>query len=145
MNERLPLDSIFMRTAILFAERSTCRRKKVGAVLVKDKRIISTGYVGSPSGHMHCIDFGLDCLIGPNGGCVRTIHAEINAVLFAAKNGISTHGTILYCTLSPCIDCAKMLISAGISKVFYYEEYRDKYPISILQNSGIDTINYINI
>ena len=133
---RLSLHSIFMSTAKLFAERSTCTRKKVGAILVRDNRIISSGYVGSPPNQPHCIDVG--CIMGNNGGCIRTIHAEANAIMFAAKNGISTNNTILYTTLSPCIDCAKMIVAAGIVEIVYDEQYRDASPLDFLISCGIN-------
>lgn len=136
MIQRLPLNNIFMSTAKLFAERSTCIRKKVGSVLVKDGRIVSSGYVGSPPKQPHCAVVG--CQIGTNDGCIRTIHAEMNAILFAAKNSISTNGTVLYTTLSPCIDCAKAIVTAGIVKVVYLEQYRDISPLDFLLSCKVE-------
>lgn len=132
---RPSLSSIFMSTALLFAKRSTCLRKQVGAVLVKDNRIVSTGYSGAPPGCQHCTDVG--CLIGSNNGCIRTIHAETNVILFAAKNGISTNNTRLYTTLSPCLDCAKLIVASGINEIYYYDKYRDEEPIIFLQSLNV--------
>lgn len=136
--DRISREEMFMGMAKLLAERSTCSRAKVGALLVKDNRVISTGYVGAPSGEPHCLDVG--CEIGSNGGCIRTVHAESNCVAHAAKNGIVTEEAHLYVTLSPCIDCAKLLINAGVKKVFYLEKYRDTSGIDLLNKRGIEAI-----
>lgn len=137
---RKPLENIFMETALNFAERSTCLRKKVGAVLVRDKRIIATSYSGSPPKSVHCTDIG--CMIGPNGGCIRTIHAEVNIIAFAAKCGIQVNGAVMYTTLSPCYDCAKLIVASGISTVYYYEEYRDTSPIEFLNILDVQTSKF---
>lgn len=105
------------------AGRSTCHRLKVGAVLVKNNTIISTGYNGAPHGHDHCIDKG--CIIIDNH-CVRTIHAELNAIINAVKNGINISDSIIYVTHSPCMECFKHIMQAGISKIIYLEEYKLK-------------------
>lgn len=135
---RIPRQKLFMGMAKLLAQRSTCTRGKVGAILVKDNRVVSTGYVGAPSGEPHCLEVG--CELGPDGGCIRTVHAEANTIAFAAKNGINTEGTHLYVTLSPCINCAKLLINAGVKKVFYLEKYRDTSGIDLLNNRGITAL-----
>lgn len=127
-----------MGMAKLLAERSTCNRGQVGALLVKDNRVVSTGYVGAPSGEPHCLEAG--CELGLDGGCIRTVHAEANTLAYAAKEGISTNGTHLYVTLSPCINCAKLLINAGVKKVFYLKKYRDTSGIDLLNNRGIATV-----
>lgn len=137
---RISRNKLFMEIAKLVAMRSTCGRAEVGAVLIKDNRIISMGYVGSPSGEPHCLDVG--CEIGPNGGCIRTIHAEVNCLAFSSKEGIKTEGTTLYCTLSPCRDCAKLLINAGIKKVVYLNKYRDTSGIDLLAKVGIEVTEY---
>jgi dCMP deaminase len=116
-------DEYFLLIASQVALRSTCNRKQVGCVLVRDNRILATGYGGSIRGQPHCVDVGCD--IDPNTkGCKRTVHAEINAILQCAKHGVSTDGAVAYVTLSPCADCFKALANAGISKVVYAEEYR---------------------
>jgi dCMP deaminase len=136
-HDRLTRDALFMRMAMLMAERATCTRKRVGAVIVKDRRAVSMGYVGSPAGQPHCIEVGCD--IGPDGGCIRTVHAEANAIAFAAKVGISTEGATLYTSLSPCLTCAKLMINAGIARVVYHEIYRDGSGLTLLHVSGITT------
>jgi dCMP deaminase len=112
------------------AERSTCTRAKVGAVIVRDKNILATGYNGAPAGMPHCIDAG--CLVytsrTPTGeveeNCFRTIHAEINAIAQAAKNGASIRDADIYITHTPCIHCVKVLINTGIKRIFYEREYK---------------------
>lgn len=111
-------DQYFIELARLVATRSTCNRKQVGCVLVRDKRIISTGYAGSPPGAPHCLDVGCD--INPaTGGCRRTIHAEENALFH-----VDAWGCTAYCTLSPCHACFEMLVDAGVKRIVYLEEYR---------------------
>lgn len=110
----------------LTAGRSTCARGQVGAVLVKDGRIVATGYNGSPSGVTHCIDRKDGCVIGPGGGCHLSVHAEANCIAFAAKHGISTRGTLLVCTHLPCFECAKLIVNSGIIRVVYFQDYRIK-------------------
>ena len=138
--DRITRDDILMRTAELWAMRSTCTKPN-GAVISKDGRIISIGYNGSPSGHAHCLDEG--CLPDKEGGCIRTIHAELNAVAWAARIGVSTYGATIHCTTSPCLVCAKSLISAGIKKVVYRDEYRDASGIHLLKDS-MEVGEYIN-
>lgn len=140
MDTRPSREKIFMDMAILLAERSTCTRAKVGAVLTRDFRIISTGYVGAPSGLDHCLDVG--CEIGPLGGCVRTIHAEANTLAYAAREGISTKDTTLFVTLSPCVDCSKLLINAGVKKVIYFRRYRKVDGIKLLKKSGVEVLEF---
>jgi len=115
-------DEYFLSIAHNVAERSTCNRKQVGCVIVRDRAILSTGYGGSIRGQPHCTDVGCD--IGPDGGCRRTIHAETNAVSLAAKHGTCIDGATAYVTLSPCYNCFKMLVNSGIRNIVYDEEYR---------------------
>lgn len=131
--------------ALVTSMRSTCGRKAVGAVIAKDGRIISSGYAGPPSGFPHC---NAECLkIAESGGCQRTVHAEQNAIAYAARHGISTDGATLYCTLSPCLNCAKQIINSGIIRVVYLEQYRDTSGIDLLKQVGIPcettTVNYV--
>ncbi len=114
-----------METAKLFARRSSCLKKQVGCVIVKDKRIIATGYNGVLPGMAPST--GLD-----DDGKTHTIHAEMNAIAFAAKNGIKLEGSTIYCTLSPCEKCAEAIIQSGINSVFYSESYRDRTGIDLL-------------
>lgn len=131
--ERPSREQVLMEVAQLIARRSTCQRRHVGAILTLDSRIISMGYAGAPAGARHC---GFD-VCDVNLPCTRTIHAEANAIAFAARHGVPTDGSELYSTASPCIDCAKLIISAGVRHVFYLEEYRDLSPVLIMVDSGI--------
>ena len=119
-SDRMSWDDYFMAIAELASKRATCPRRSVGAVLVKNKRIIATGYNGSPPGQPHCIDVG--CLM-VDGHCIRTIHAEENAIVFCARAGIPVEGATLYITSSPCQHCAKVIIASGITEVVYGDEY----------------------
>lgn len=131
--DRISQPLIHMSTAVLWSMRSTCQRLRVGAVLAKGGRTISTGYNGAPSGLPHCNDS--NCKNRPQ--CKRTVHAEMNAILFAARYGISTEGAELYTTHSPCIDCAKAIINAGIRAVYYLNEYRSQEGIELLKSAGV--------
>jgi len=125
------------------AERSTCTRAKVGAVIVRDKNILATGYNGAPAGMPHCIDAG--CLVytsrTPTGeveeNCFRTIHAEINAIAQAAKNGASIRDADIYITHTPCIHCVKVLINTGIKRIFYEREYKRATIEELLRGANI--------
>lgn len=136
---RTSWNKYFMEITKTVATRSTCDRAFVGCVLVnRDNRIVSTGYNGSISGDSHCHDVGHKMR---DGHCIRTIHAEINALLYCAKEGISVKDSICYITHFPCLNCTKALIQAGISKIYYLEGYRiDKYAIELLQNNEIELI-----
>ena len=123
-------DSYFMKIARVVAERSTCLRRQVGAVLVRDKRLLATGYNGAPTGLMHCEEEG--CLrrqqgvpSGQRHELCRGLHAEQNSIIQAALHGVSTKGAILYCTHHPCSLCARMLVNGGITRVVLLESYPD--------------------
>jgi dCMP deaminase len=126
------------------AERSTCTRAKVGAVIVRDKNILATGYNGAPAGMPHCLDAG--CLVytsrTPSGeveeNCFRTIHAEINAIAQAAKNGASIRDADIYITHTPCIHCVKVLINTGIRRIFYEREYKRATIEELLRGANIE-------
>lgn len=122
MDKRIKWDQYFMMQAVLLASRSTCERLSVGAVIVRDKRIIAGGYNGSVAGDDHCIDVG--CYL-EDGHCVRTIHAEMNAILQCAKFGESTDNAEIYVTDFPCLQCTKMLLQAGITKINYLRNYHN--------------------
>jgi dCMP deaminase len=130
MSERPSWDQYFMLITRQVADRSTCNRAQVGAVIVRDKNILATGYNGSPAGLPHCMEVG--CLIyesrTPSGeieeNCFRTIHAEINAIAQAAKNGSSIRDADIYITHTPCIHCFKVLINTGIKRVLYEKPYK---------------------
>ncbi|WP_202592939.1 ComE operon protein 2 [Tetragenococcus halophilus] len=133
--ERIPWDQYFMAQSVLLSLRSTCRRLAVGATIVRDKRMIAGGYNGSVSGDVHCIDEG--CYV-VDGHCVRTIHAEMNAILQCAKFGIPTDGADIYVTHFPCLQCTKMILQAGIKKIHYLTDYRnDDYAIQLLEKTGV--------
>ena len=130
MRERQSWDQYFISITRQVAERSTCVRAKVGAVIVRDKNILATGYNGAPAGLPHCIDDG--CLVWESRNesgsleenCFRTVHAEANAIVQAAKNGVAIRNADIYITHSPCMYCFKMLINAGIVRVCYEKEYK---------------------
>lgn len=128
-------DEYFMELAGVAASRSTCLRRAVGAVLVRDRRILATGYNGSPPGFPHCTEEG--CLIR-DGHCVRTVHAEMNAVVQAALHGVSIDGATVYCTSFPCLHCAKVLIGAGVKRVVYRDAYDDELSRSFFQQAGVE-------
>ena len=131
---RISRDELLGSIAKLVARRSTCLRFSVGAVLARKGRIVSMGYNGAPTGMPHCKPE----TCGPDQICDRTVHAEANTIAFAAKTGIETDGSTLYTTLSPCNDCAKLLINAGIKRVIYWEPYRDPAPVNLMMAAGID-------
>jgi dCMP deaminase len=133
--KRISWDEYFMNIAIQAATRSTCDRKHVGAVIVRDKTILSTGYNGSIRGLPHCDDIGH---MMENGHCVATVHAEANAIIQAAKHGTMINGADIYVTASPCWDCFKLIANSGIKRIFYYEFYRDERIIKIATQAGIE-------
>ena len=142
-------DEYFMDIARLVASRSSCLRRQVGAILVKDKNILATGYNGTPSGIAHCSETGClrDKLGVPSGErheLCRGLHAEQNAIIQAAKHGVNIAGATLFCTFSPCIICAKMLINAGVKKIIYVEGYPDNLANEMLAESGLDVIRMEN-
>ena len=136
-------DEYFMDITFLVAKRSTCLRRAVGALVVKDKRILSTGYNGAPSGIRHCNETGclretLNVASGENHELCRGIHAEQNAIIQAAYHGVSIKGATLFCTNLPCSICAKMIINAGIKKICYHSGYADTMSEEMLNEAGID-------
>lgn len=133
--KRASWDEYFMRIAVQAATRSTCDRKHVGAVIVRDKTILSTGYNGSIRGMPHCDDVGH---MMDNTHCVATVHAEANAIIQAAKNGTSINGADIYVTASPCWNCFKLIANSGIRRVFYLEFYRDEKVLTVAPQAGIE-------
>ena len=134
-----------MNFAVLASTRSSCKRRKVGAVLVKDKNVLATGYNGAPTGQQHCSETGclrdkLNVPSGENHELCRGLHAEQNAIIQAAYHGTSIGGADLYCTTFPCVICTKMLINAGILRVFYEQGYADDLAREMLINSSIELI-----
>lgn len=133
-------DSYFIKIAEDVAVRSTCDRAKVGAVLVKDKHIISTGYNGSPAGLEHCDDVGH---LMVDGHCVRTVHAEVNAIIQAAVFGLATKDAVCYVTHFPCLNCTKTLINARIAKLVYINAYRvDPIALAFLEQANVVVEQY---
>lgn len=135
-------DDYFLNIAHLVASRSTCLRRSVGAVLVKDKRILATGYNGAPSGILHCESVGclrdkLKIRSGERHELCRGLHAEHNALLQAALYGVSTKGAMLYLTTQPCIICAKMIINAGIGEIIFRGDYPDKMARDFLKEAKV--------
>lgn len=133
---RIPWNQYFMAQAVLLALRSTCTRLEVGATLVKNRRIIAGGYNGSVSGDNHCIDDG--CYV-VDGHCIRTIHAEMNALLQCAKLGISTDGSEIYVTHFPCLHCTKAILQAGVKKIYYLNNYHNNdYAMDLIRQVGAE-------
>lgn len=135
-------DEYFMDIVRDVATRSTCRRRKVGAILVKDKRIIATGYNGGPTGLAHCLEIGclreqLGIPSGQQHELCRGVHAEQNAIIQAARYGVHTEGSVLYCTTQPCVQCTKMLLNAGVTEIVFSEGYPDGLALQLLEESGI--------
>lgn len=141
-------DQYFMDITRLVATRSTCLRRHVGAILVKDRNILATGYNGVPSGISHCDASGclrerLKVPSGERHELCRGLHAEQNAIIQAARHGINIDGSTLYCTTMPCIICTKMLINAGISTIIYGEGYADALAREMIAETGI-TVSHFN-
>lgn len=133
---REPWDSFFLKMALLISTRSTCTRVQVGAVLTLDKRVISTGYNGTPAGDEHCSS--LDSKDHAEFSRKNELHAELNALLFSARHGNATLGAVLYLTLSPCIACAKAILQAGVVRVVYGTRYdRETDGIEFLIRHGV--------
>lgn len=137
LRKRASWDEYFMRIARDVASRATCDRKHVGAVIVRDKSILATGYNGSIRGLSHCDDEGHMMV---DGHCARTIHAEANAIIQAAKNGVRIEEASIYVTASPCWNCFKMIANAGITKIVYGEFYRDPRIFEFAQHLGIELV-----
>ena len=148
MSERLSVDEYYVEIALTVAKRATCLRNKVGAVIVRDNHILTTGYNGAPRGLAHCLDIG--CLRNaqniPSGTMhekCRAVHAEQNAIIQAALHGLQTSGSTLYCTHQPCILCTKMIINAGIKHVIYVNAYPDPDSMAFFKEAGVTVEHYI--
>ncbi len=140
-------DSYFMEITKLVAKRSTCLRRAVGAVLVKDKRVMATGYNGVPRGLKHCDETGclrarLNIPSGERHEICRGLHAEQNAIIQAAVYGVSIEGAVIYCTTQPCVICSKMLINAGIKTIKFEGDYPDELSVSLLEEAGVELIKF---
>lgn len=140
---RLEWDDYFMEICAVVAQRSTCARAAVGAVIVRDRNILATGYNGAPAGMPHCTESG--CLVytstNPSGeteeNCYRTIHAEINAIAQAAKSGVSIKDSRIYITHSPCIQCLKVLVNTGVGRICYGRPYKLDQVRELIEGSGV--------
>lgn len=135
---RASWDDYFMAIAKVVSSRSTCDRKFVGAVVVRNRTILSTGYNGSIRGLPHCSEVGH---MMENDHCVATIHAETNAILQAARNGVMIDGSTLYVTASPCWNCFKQSVNAGIQRICYGEFYRDERTLNLAQQAGVEMVH----
>lgn len=135
-------DQYFLRIASVVAGRSTCLRREVGALVVKDKRILTTGYNGAPRGLAHCLEAG--CMrnevraeSGTSHELCRGLHAEQNAIIQAAMHGVSIEGGVMYSTHQPCVLCTKMIINAGLQAIYYLEPYHDHLAGKLLEEAGV--------
>ena len=138
LRNRISWENYFMNIAAEVATRSTCDRKHVGAVIVREKTILSTGYNGSIKGLPHCDEAGHEMV---DGHCVRTTHAEANAIVQAAKNGVEINLSEIYVTASPCYSCFKLIANAGIKTIYYKELYRDERINDRAKEAGINLAN----
>jgi dCMP deaminase len=135
---RISRNQALMDCAWTWQKRSTCLRLHVGAIVAREGRILVTGYNGAPSGIEHCNPE--NC--GPDSPCTRAVHAEANCIAFAARHGISLQGTQLVTTDSPCVDCAKLIINAGIKDVLYWRPYRDISPLKLFAYGGVTVTKF---
>ena len=137
-NKRVKWNEYFMQIALQVSTRSTCNRKHVGAVIVRDRTILSTGYNGSIRGLAHCNDQGH---MMENGHCVRTVHAEANAIAQAAKHGVNVNNSSIYITASPCWTCFKLLANSGIDEIIFGEFYQDDRIFEAARLAGIKLLH----
>lgn len=140
-------DQYFIDITHLVATRSTCLRRQVGALLVKNRNILATGYNGTPSGISHCEDTGclrerLNVPSGERHELCRGLHAEQNAIIHAARHGVNIDGATLYCTTMPCVICTKMLINAGVERIVYEEGYADQLAQEMMAETGIEICRF---
>jgi len=145
--DRPSWETYFMDITFLVAKRSTCLRRAVGALIIKDKRILSTGYNGAPTGIKHCVETGclrenLNVPSGEKHELCRGIHAEQNAIIQAAYHGVFIKGATLFCTNQPCSICAKMIINAGINKICYASGYADPMSKEMFKEAGVAVIKF---
>jgi len=139
---RIDRHELFFVITRLIALRRTCPRGLAGAIIVRDNRIVSIGYPGSPPGAVHCFDVG--CKIGATCGCERTQHAELNAISWAARAGVSIDKASIYTSISPCPQCAKAIVASGISACYFIEAYRILDGIEYLLSNGVKVFQYCN-
>lgn len=140
-------DEYFMEIAHVVARRSTCLRRQVGAVVVREKRILTTGYNGAPMGIPHCLELGclrdeMGIASGTRHEICRALHAEENAIIQAALHGISTKGATMYCTNQPCSMCAKSIVNAGVARIVYEDDYPDEFTLWFIENAQIELVRF---
>ncbi|AEF95459.1 CMP/dCMP deaminase zinc-binding protein [Desulfotomaculum nigrificans CO-1-SRB] len=142
-------DEYFMKIASVVASRSTCLRRQIGAVIVKDNRILATGYNGAPKGLTHCMERDGGCLrdrlsipSGQRHELCRALHAEQNAIIQAAVYGTAIQGSIIYVTHQPCVMCCKMIVNAGIKKVVFAGDYPDELSVEIFKEAGVELVRF---
>lgn len=145
---RIGTDEYYLKLASVIAERSTCKRHHVGAVAVRDKQLLVTGYNGAPTGFQDCLTLGclrdeLKILSGEHTEICRAIHAEQNVIIQAALHGVSIKGSTVYCTHSPCVLCTKMLINAQIARFVYTENYADTAFVDMFKEAKIEVIRFV--
>ncbi len=138
--QRPSWDEYFMAIARAVATRSTCSRRSVGALIVRDKRILATGYNGAPAGLRHCDHTGGADM--RDGHCARSTHAEQNAIVQAARHGTPIGGSTVYCTSQPCLTCAKLLVNAGVRRVVFGGPYPDELAVSILDEAQVELVQH---
>jgi len=147
-SQRPDWDTYFMKLCRVVAERSTCLRRQVGALLVSDRRILATGYNGAPKGLPHCAEVGclrtrLEIPSGERQELCRGVHAEQNAIIQAAVHGVALQDVTLYCTIQPCITCAKMLINANVTRIVYEGDYPDELATEMLEAAGVELVKWL--
>ena len=147
MSQRPSWDEYFLEMARVIASRSTCLRRSVGAILVRDRRILATGYNGAPANLPHCSEVGcrreeLGIASGERQELCRGLHAEQNAIIQGALHGVSVRGSVLYCTTQPCVICAKMLINAGVERIVYEGDYADELSLEMLREAGVELVRF---
>ncbi|MCK4928207.1 MAG: cytidine/deoxycytidylate deaminase family protein [Methanosarcinales archaeon] len=147
MVQRPTLDEYFMEIAQVVAKRSTCLRNQVGAVIVLDKRILSTGYNGAPRNLQHCLDIGCireqqNIASGTRHELCRAVHAEQNAIIQSALHGVSIENATLYCTHQPCILCAKMIINSNIKRVVFTNHYPDENAMNFFNSADVEVVSF---
>ena len=148
MDQRMSKDKYYLNIADAVLDRSTCLRRKYGAIIVKNDEILSTGYNGAPRGRRNCVDMGVctrEALKVPRGEryeLCRSVHAEANAITKVAKAANNCDGSTLYITAAPCIECSKLIIQAGIRRVVYSDDYRSEEGLDLLRRVGIECVQY---
>lgn len=147
MSERPSWNEYFLKITKVIAERATCVKRKVGAIIVKDNQILATGYNGAPKGFQHCGEVGcirkkMEVPSGWRHELCRGLHAEQNAIIQAAWHGVKIQGGTMYCTYQPCVICVKMMINAGIKKLVYIGDYPDELAQEMLGQSNIEVIKF---